>query len=619
MAHDVFISYSSKDKTTGDAVCAMLESEGVRCWIAPRDVTPSMEWSECIIDAIQECRIMVLVFTTSANESPQIHREIERAVNHGVAVLPFRTEDILPDKALEYFIGNVHWLDALTTPMEVHLKNLAETVKMLLARMPSLETTAAATPSPAQVAAALKPDLAGAGFTEKREAARTAAFAATTERASENQRSVVDTGAVGRQQAQKRPGGVTAFAVVAFAIAAVALISVFGGGGASDAFPLVIVAGIAGAAGYGLFKMKAWGRIVGIIFAVLICVALGILAATIGSGDCVTYVSGGAAVKCSAGGVFWSAWSGGLALCGFALWYLFTAGVKQAFGGQAKTASAYDSTPVPAAGAGKFPARSKLLGAAIAGAFVIIVVMYFLMRNTGSPQSQTGSTPAGNAGGQSSQNAEAKDWTKENLDAVEAAAKSGVTEAQYELGRRYYFGLEGANKDYEKAFGWFQMAADHGDARAQNKIGYMFSAGRGVPKDDVKAVDWFRKGAEQGNMDAQFNLGVQYQEGIGVPRDYVEAADWFRKAAEQDFDEAQSNLAFMYENGRGVPKDYAQAMSWYRKAADQDYAEAQYNIGYMYEKGLGVSRDVSEARSWYQKAADQGYADASARLANLGK
>ena len=136
MAHDVFISYSSKDKTTGDAVCATLESEGIRCWIAPRDVTPSMEWSECIIDAIQECRIMVLVFTTSSNESPQIHREIERAVNHGVAVLPFRTEDILPDKALEYFIGDVHCLDALTVPLEAHLKNLAETVKMLLAKMP---------------------------------------------------------------------------------------------------------------------------------------------------------------------------------------------------------------------------------------------------------------------------------------------------------------------------------------------------------------------------------------------------------------------------------------------------------------------------------------------------
>jgi TPR repeat protein len=135
MAHDVFISYSAKNKTTADAVCVMLESNGIRCWIAPRDVIPGMEWGECIIDAIEQSRIMVLVFTAAANDSPQIRREVERAVNHGVAILPLRIEDVMPGRALEYFIGNVHWLDALTPPLEAHLKNLAGTIKMLLARM----------------------------------------------------------------------------------------------------------------------------------------------------------------------------------------------------------------------------------------------------------------------------------------------------------------------------------------------------------------------------------------------------------------------------------------------------------------------------------------------------
>lgn len=322
MAHDVFISYSSKDKTTGDAVCATLESEGIRCWIAPRDVTPSMEWGECIIDAIEDCRIMVLVFTTNANDSPQIHREIERAVNHGVAILPFRTEDILPDKALEYFIGNVHWLDALTTPLEAHLKNLAETVKMLLARMPAPETAETAAPNQTQFSAAPRLDLAGAGVAEKRESAPTAPPtappAAATERRSENQRVRADAGAVAGQAARKRPAGVTAFALVAFGIAAVTLISVLTAG-ASPAYLFVIVAGIASGAGYGLFRMKEWGRIVGIICAVLMCAALGIIAAVTGNGG---------------DAVFWSVWGGGLALGAFALWYMFTARVKQAFGKQ---------------------------------------------------------------------------------------------------------------------------------------------------------------------------------------------------------------------------------------------------------------------------------------------
>ncbi len=132
MAHDVFISYSEKDMETADTVCATLESHGISCWIAPRDVLPSKEWSEAIIDAIEECRIMVLVFTSNANASLQIHREIERGANHGVAILPLRVENVLPAKALEYFIGDVQWLNAAMPPSDTHLKDLAATIKLVL-------------------------------------------------------------------------------------------------------------------------------------------------------------------------------------------------------------------------------------------------------------------------------------------------------------------------------------------------------------------------------------------------------------------------------------------------------------------------------------------------------
>ena len=149
MAHDVFISYSAKNKTIADAVCATLESHGIRCWIAPRDVVPGMEWGECIIEAIEQARIMVLIFTADANASPQIRREVERAVNHGVAILPLRIENVMPGRALEYFIGNVHWLDALTPPLEAHLQSLAGTIKMLLARAEPVVVTAESAPAPA--------------------------------------------------------------------------------------------------------------------------------------------------------------------------------------------------------------------------------------------------------------------------------------------------------------------------------------------------------------------------------------------------------------------------------------------------------------------------------------
>lgn len=132
MAHDVFISYSSKDKVIADAVCARLEARGIRCWIAPRDVQPGQPYGEEIIDAIQGSKTMVLVFSSNANASPHIPKEIERAVSHGVSIIPLRVEAVAPGKSLDYFISSVHWLDAITPPLEQHLESLAKTILTML-------------------------------------------------------------------------------------------------------------------------------------------------------------------------------------------------------------------------------------------------------------------------------------------------------------------------------------------------------------------------------------------------------------------------------------------------------------------------------------------------------
>ncbi|HUB70666.1 MAG TPA: toll/interleukin-1 receptor domain-containing protein [Acidimicrobiales bacterium] len=139
MAHDVFISYSSHDKPVGDAVCASLEAKGIRCWMAPRDILPGADWGNSIVEAITGARVMVLVFSRNANESPHIKREVERAVHRGLIIIPFRIEDVMPEDSLEYFLGTPHWLDAITPPLEDHLERLAEVVSSFLGRQPPTE------------------------------------------------------------------------------------------------------------------------------------------------------------------------------------------------------------------------------------------------------------------------------------------------------------------------------------------------------------------------------------------------------------------------------------------------------------------------------------------------
>jgi len=167
---DVFISYSSHDKSTADATCAALENAGIRCWMAPRDILPGADWGAAIMEALDTCRAMVLIFSSSANESPQIRREVERVVGRGMPIIPVRIEETAPTKALAYFMGSVHWLDALTPPLEQHLQRLADSLKTLLAVEklrpgPAPETPTAATVGTSAPAAGLAAVHTGADST----------------------------------------------------------------------------------------------------------------------------------------------------------------------------------------------------------------------------------------------------------------------------------------------------------------------------------------------------------------------------------------------------------------------------------------------------------------------
>jgi hypothetical protein len=132
MAHDVFISYPHQNKTVADAACAKLEAAGIRCWIAPRDIAPSAEWAASIVEGIDLCRVMVLIFSTHANGSKQIHREVQHAFDSEKPVVPFRLENVLPSGTMRYYMSAVHWLDALTPPLDQHLERLVESVRALV-------------------------------------------------------------------------------------------------------------------------------------------------------------------------------------------------------------------------------------------------------------------------------------------------------------------------------------------------------------------------------------------------------------------------------------------------------------------------------------------------------
>jgi hypothetical protein len=142
MAHDVFISFSTEDKAIADAACAILEARRIRCWIAPRDVQPGIAYPQSIMEGIRGARVLVLILSAKSNTSKHVMREVERAVNCEIPVVPVRIEDVSLSGSMEYLVGSLHWLDALTPPLERHLETLARRILALLAESGSGEASA---------------------------------------------------------------------------------------------------------------------------------------------------------------------------------------------------------------------------------------------------------------------------------------------------------------------------------------------------------------------------------------------------------------------------------------------------------------------------------------------
>src|SRR5687768_10175203 len=108
MANHVFITHAVEDKKIANLVCEALESNGIKCWIAPRDVPYGMNFEEAIVDAICGSKLMILILSTHSNNSPHVKREIQNACMEDAQtpILPFRVEDIRLNKALRYYLGS---------------------------------------------------------------------------------------------------------------------------------------------------------------------------------------------------------------------------------------------------------------------------------------------------------------------------------------------------------------------------------------------------------------------------------------------------------------------------------------------------------------------------------
>jgi len=131
MAHDIFISYSTKDQHVVNGLSAFLEQKGIGCFIASRDIPNGIVWAKAVTEAIENCKLMVVVFSENFNSSKQVDREIEMCIEEGKSILTYKIENVEFKGVKKYFLKNLNWIDAFPNP-EKSFEKLYDNILRLL-------------------------------------------------------------------------------------------------------------------------------------------------------------------------------------------------------------------------------------------------------------------------------------------------------------------------------------------------------------------------------------------------------------------------------------------------------------------------------------------------------
>lgn len=131
MAHDVFVSYSDKDRLTVSGICSYLEGKGLRCFVAYRDIPKAVIWAGAITEAIHNCKIMVIVYSENFNQSKEVDREIQLCSDFEKPMLIFRLSPSVYSNIKRFYLSNINHLDAFPNP-EKEFDKLSQSILRLL-------------------------------------------------------------------------------------------------------------------------------------------------------------------------------------------------------------------------------------------------------------------------------------------------------------------------------------------------------------------------------------------------------------------------------------------------------------------------------------------------------
>jgi TolB-like protein/Flp pilus assembly protein TadD len=105
---EIFISYSSHDRTQALALCELLRSSGVDVWIDTNSIEGATRWSKEIVEAINRCSTIAILLSEHSLQSKNVVKEIALAAEKDKQILPILLQDVILNSDFEYHLAGLH-------------------------------------------------------------------------------------------------------------------------------------------------------------------------------------------------------------------------------------------------------------------------------------------------------------------------------------------------------------------------------------------------------------------------------------------------------------------------------------------------------------------------------
>ncbi|KAI0384280.1 HCP-like protein [Hypomontagnella monticulosa] len=209
------------------------------------------------------------------------------------------------------------------------------------------------------------------------------------------------------------------------------------------------------------------------------------------------------------------------------------------------------------------------------------------------------------------------------IEYLDLMSQKGDFKASFNLGRLYYEGQRGLDRNVELARRYFTAVTtmywrskdgrtvdqpkpqlEKYASKAAGYIGRMWLRGEGVRQDFKIARGWFERGIKHGDAQSQWGLGMMNLHGLGIPKNVSQATELFKASADQDFSLAHVALGTLHLD-QGTPDDLKIANSYFEAAVRWANIEAQYYLAEMIHHGVGRDKTCAMAMSFYKNVAEK--------------